>query len=162
MTKPADIRQYALSFLQLSREFLLEDGDLDPVAFIITADEQFLRPLELRNETEKLACCKKIAEEARSRVALAIVTVFLARSKDYSQENFSQETYSWGDLQESDSDRCILVTVSGPGVKNWAVVLPFSSKGKKIIFRKMIEFADGVDLGLFPGWSDQITNPRVP
>ncbi|HET8891881.1 MAG TPA: hypothetical protein VFQ41_23485 [Candidatus Angelobacter sp.] len=160
MTKPADIRRYALSLLELSRKFLLADGDLDPVAFIITADEQLLRPLELRNETEKLTCCKKIAE-ARSRVAIAIVTVFLARSKDYGQENFSQETYSWGDLQDSDSERCILVTVSGPGIKNWAVALPFNSKGKKIVFQKIIEFADGVDLGLFPDWSDQVTNPRV-
>jgi len=161
VTKSADIRQYALSLLELSRKFFLEDGDLDPVAFIITTDEQLLRPLELRNETEKLICCKKIAEEARSRVALAIVTVFLARSKDYAQENFSQETYLWGDLQDLDNERCILVTVSGPGIKNWAVALPFNSKGKKIVFKKIIEFADGVDLGLFPGWSDQVMNPRV-
>ena len=150
-----------MALLELSRKFLLEDGGLDPVAFIITNDEQLLRPLELRNETEKLECCKKIVDEARNRVALAIVTVFLARLKDYGQENFSQEIYAWGDLQDSDSERCILVTASGPGIKNWAVVLPFNSKGKKIIFQKIIEFADGVDLGLFPGWSDQITNPRI-
>jgi len=48
-----------------------------------------------------------------------------------------------------------------PRVKNWAAALPFNTKGKKILFQKMIEFTDGIDLGLFPGWSDQITNPKV-
>ena len=95
MIKPADIRQYALSILELSRKFFLEDGDLDPVAFIVTADEELLRPLELRTEAEKLECCQKIVQEARSRLALAIVAVFLARSKDFDRAAFSEETYSW-------------------------------------------------------------------
>jgi len=43
--KNLDIRQHALNLLKLSKKFFLEDGDLDPTAFIITADEQLLRPI---------------------------------------------------------------------------------------------------------------------
>ena len=161
MSSQADIKQYALGLLDLAKRFLLEDGDLDAAAFIITPDDQILRPLELQDEITKLACCTRIIEDARSKGALAIVTVFLARSKDFNQNSFSQDTYQWGDIQSTDNERCILITVSGPGIKNWAAALPFSGHGKKFDFRKIIEFADGVDLGLFPGWSDQITNPRV-
>lgn len=161
MNKQADIKQYALGLLDLAKRFLLEDGDLDAGAFIVAADDQILRPLELQDETTKLACCTRIVEEARSKGALAIVTVFLARSKDFNQNSFLQDTYQWGDIQTTDNERCILITVSGPGIKNWAAALPFSNDGKTFDFREIIEFADGVDLGLFPGWSEQIKNPRV-
>jgi hypothetical protein len=160
MGQQADLKRYALSLLDLSKQFLLEDGDLDPVAFIITADDQLLRPLDLEDEGAKLESCKKIVDEARRRKALAIVTVFLARSKDFEKGDFVQEAYSWGEIQDADSERCILVTLSGPGIKNWAVALPFGRDNGKIAFRKQAEFTDGVDLGFFPGWSE-VTSPRA-
>lgn len=156
-----DIRRHALKVLRLSRKFLLEDGDLDPTAFIITADEQLLRPIELEDEASKVQSCARIVDEARRRRALAIVTVFLARSKDFDHEDFSNEDYIWGDIQDASSDRCILVTLSGPGIKNWAAALPFRTVSGKTVFGKRIEFAQGVDIGLFPGWSEQISDPKV-
>ncbi|HEY6184000.1 MAG TPA: hypothetical protein VIW67_17260 [Terriglobales bacterium] len=161
MVQQADVKQHALALLDLSKRFLREDGGLDPVAFLITADEQLLRPLELQDEAAKIKSCNEIVDEARRRHALAIITIFLARSKEFESEDFYEEAYSWGDLQELGADRCILVTISGPGVKNWAAALTFNEKGKEIIFEKIAEFADGVDLGLFPGWSDQISTPKV-
>jgi hypothetical protein len=159
--KSVDIRRYALSILRLSKKFLSEDGDLDPTAFIITADDQLLRPIELQDESRKLESCTKIVDEARQKKALAIITVFLARSKDFDKEEFDQEAYSWGDIQDSGSERCILVTLSGPGIKDWATALPFQTVNGKAVFRKRIEFNDGVDLGLFPGWAGQVTSPRA-
>jgi hypothetical protein len=153
-----DIRQHALNLLKLSKKFFLEDGDLDPTAFIITADEQLFRPMDLQNETGKMESCAKIVDEARRLNALAIVTVFLARSKDFDREDFTKDVYSWGDVQEASLDRSILVTLSGPGIKNWAVALPFRSVNGKVVFGKRVEFKHGVDLGLFPGWSEQITS----
>jgi|ERR1051326_2548577 hypothetical protein len=161
MILQADLKQHALSLLDLSKRFLFEDGDLDPVAFIITADAQLLRPLELQDETSKIESCKLIVDEARRRRALAIVTIFLAQSKHFNQDEFSAESYSWGDIQASGGQRCILVTISGPGIKNWASAVPFTEQEKMIKFQKTIEFRDGVDLGLFPGWSDQTTTPRI-
>jgi hypothetical protein len=37
----------------------------------------------------------------------------------------------------------------------------FERQGKKVKFCKQVEFSDGVDIGLFPGWSDQITTPPI-
>src|SRR5205809_4518121 len=148
--KNVDMKQYAMSLLKLSKKFFLEDGDLDPTAVIITADEQLLRPIELQDEVSKIESCTKIVDEARRQNALAIITVFLARSNDFDREDFAKEVYSWGDVQEGSSDRSILVTLSGPGIKNWVVALPFRSVNGKVIFRKPVEFEHGVDLGLFP------------
>jgi hypothetical protein len=156
-----EIRRHALNLLKLSKKFFLEDGDLDPTAFIFTAEEQLLRPIELHDEASKIESCTKIIDEARRQNALAIVTVFLARSKNFDKGDFDQEDYSWGDTQQSNSDRNILLTLSGPGIKNWAVALPFKMVNGKVVFRKRVEFKRGVDLGLFPGWSEQITSPRV-
>ena len=156
-----DLRQHALNLLKLSKKFLSEDGDLDATAFIITADDQLLRPIDLQEESRKLESCKKIVEEARQQHAIAIVTIFLARFKDFDHEDFVAEAYSWGDIQDGSSERCVLVTVSGPGVKNWAAAVPFRLASGRIVFRDRVEFTDGVDLGLFPGWADQIGKPRV-
>ncbi len=103
---------------------------------------------------------KKIVDEARQQRALAIITIFLARSADFSEIDFDQESYCWGDIQQS-TERSILVTVSSPGVRNWAAALPFRSTSGRIVFRDLVEFGQGVDLGLFPGWSEQITDPRA-
>jgi len=67
--KSADLRRYALNLLKLSKKFLLEDGDLDPTAFILTADDQLLRPIELNDESGKLESCMKIVDEARRKNA---------------------------------------------------------------------------------------------
>jgi hypothetical protein len=161
MAKSTDLKQHALALLDMSKRFLFEDSDLDPIALIITPNEQLLRPLELQNEVEKLECCKKIVDEARTQRALAIVTIFLARMKDFEQQNFSSDTYSWGNIQGFSDERCILITISGPGIRNWAAMLPFMDRDAKIVFGEIVEFSEGVDLGLFPGWSDQVTSPRV-
>lgn len=139
----------------------MEDGDLDSIAFIITADDQLLRPIELQDESSKIESCMKIIDEARRRKALAIITVFLARFEDFARKDFAQEGYSWGDFQNSNSERCILMTLSGPGIKNWTTALPFRKTNGKVVFHKRVEFTEGVDLGLFPGWSEQITSPKA-
>lgn len=158
--KSADLKQHALELLELSRKFLAEDGDLDSNAFIVTADDQFVRPIELQDESAKIVSCKKIVGEARRKKALAIITIFLARSEDFGEKGFDQESYSWGDIQDNSTDTSILVTVSGPGVKNWAAALPFRNVEGKIVFRDLVEYGEGVDLGLFPGWAEQIASPK--
>lgn len=157
--KSADLRHHALELLELSKGFLAEDGDLDPTAFIVTADDQLLRPIELHDETAKIESCKMIVDEARQQKALAIITVFLARSRNAGEMDFEQETYSWGDIQDTSAERSILVTISGPGIQNWAAALPFRDINGKIVFRDLAEYGDGVDLGIFPGWSEQTTRP---
>jgi len=155
-----DLKQHALNLLELSREFLSKDGDLDSTAFIITADDQLLREIDLRDESRKLESCIKIVDEARRQNALAIITIFLARFKDFASEDFNSDAYCWGDLQQEGSERCILVTLSGPGIKNWAVALPFKTERGRIVFQQQSEFTN-LDLGLFPGWSEPVTHPRV-
>lgn len=161
MTRDADLRQHALELLEQAKKFLEADGELDPTAFIITRNDQVPRPIGLRDEASKVRSCKKILNEARKLHARAIITLLIARSKDFDHEKFEEETYSWGDLQRQGAERCILLTLSGPGIKNWVIAVPFVRRAEKVNFGKEVEFGKGVDIGLFPGWSDQIGDPRV-
>ena len=61
--KSADLKQHALKLLEMSKKFLAEDGDLDPTAFIITVDEQLLRPIEVQDEASKIESCTKIIDD---------------------------------------------------------------------------------------------------
>jgi hypothetical protein len=156
-----DLKTHALNILKMSKQFLSEDGDLDPTAFIITADDQLLRPIDLQDEASKIESCTKIVDEARRQKALAIITVFLTRSKDFDHEDFARDDYSWGDIQNDSSERSILLTLSGPGIKSWATALPFRSTDGKLAFGDRVEYAEGVDLGLFPGWPESMTSPKA-
>lgn len=157
-----DLRQHALNILELSKRFLLEDRDLDPVAFIITADEQLLRPIELQDETAKLESLSNITSEARERHALAIITVFLARSKEFTQQPFIEEAYTWGDLEfDYSTQRCILLTLSGPGIKNWTVTVNFAFEGQSIVLKEQIESSEGVAIGFLPDWPEQAIAPKT-
>jgi len=147
-----DLKTHALNILKMSKQFLSEDGDLDPTAFIITDDDQLLRPIDLRDEASKIESCTKIVDEARRQKALAIITVFLTRSKDFDHEDFAQDDYSWGDIQNDSPERSILLTLSGPGIKSWATALPFRSTDGKFTFGDGVEYEEGVDLGLLPDW----------
>lgn len=161
MTAITDLRQHALALLELAKKFLVEDGDLDPVAFIIAAGQQFRRPIELQDEESKVESCRKIVDEARQRNALAVITIFIARSKEYAENDFLTENYSWGDLQQDHTERCILLTLSGPKIKNWAVEVFFESKGDKIILKNQVEYLEGVTVGFLPGWSEESTEPSA-
>lgn len=157
----ADLKTYGLNILQMSRQFLEEDGDLDPTAFIITADDQLLRGIDFQDEDSKTVSCAAIVSEARRLNALAIITVFIARSNDFRNEGFAQEDFVAGDILNNSSARSILLTLSGPGIKNWATSLPFRDSGGKLSFDERAEYAEGVDLGLFPGWSEPMNGTEV-
>ena len=90
MTRDADLRQHALELLEQAKKFLEEDGELDPTAFIITRNDQVLRPIGLRDKASKVRSCKKILNEARKLHARAIITLFIARSKDFDHEKFGK------------------------------------------------------------------------
>ena len=152
-----NLKSYALSVLGLSKKFLVEDGDLDPTAFIITADDQLLRPMDLRDEVSKLESSSMIVSEAKAKNALAIVAIFIARSKDLGGDELELGGYSSGDIQSGSIERSILLTISGPGIRNWAISVPFRTVDDKILFSDEVEYSQGLEIGLFSGWSDQST-----
>ena len=147
------LRNYAFSILALSRKFLAEDGDLDPTAFIVTEGEQLVRPLDFSSEIEKAESCAEISAEASAHDAVAIVTSFLARASEFPAGDFDPAGYSWGQLQDRSYEESILITLSGPSVANWAVSLPFARVNGEIVFGNEVEYTEGLQLGLFPGWS---------
>src|SRR6185312_8501901 len=145
MSQSLDITKYALELLELSKKFLAEDGTLDPTAFIISNwGEPLLRPIDLEGEERKTDSLQKIIHEAQETGALAIITIFVARSQPFGHEQFEEETYLWGEFQEGDAPRSILMTVSGPAISSWAVSVPFREENGHVSFSSKEEMADGV------------------
>ncbi|HEY6253536.1 MAG TPA: hypothetical protein VI685_26555, partial [Candidatus Angelobacter sp.] len=90
-----------------------------------------------------------------------VITIFIARSREYEENDFAEENYSWGDLQQEGAQRCILLTLSGPNIKSWVLEVFFESKDGRIVLKDQVEHTEGVTLGLLPGWSEEDTEPRV-
>jgi hypothetical protein len=160
LSEHLDIKGYALELLELSKKFLAEDRTLDPTAFIVTkSGEPVLRPMNLEDEEHKADSTEKIIREAKEHEALAIITIFIARSKEFADEDFDEQSYFWGKLEQEGAPRNILLTLSGPAITNWAVTVPFQEKNNKIVFSQQHEIAEGVVLSLLPGWASENIRP---
>ncbi len=147
------LKDLALGLLELSKKFLKEDRCLDPMAFVVIEGDHFPRPLDFHDEGRKMASCKRVLEEARAKNAIAIITIFTARSKEFAGKVFDENVYSWGKLQSEGRPRCILLTVSGPNIHGWALEVPFEEEDDAVVLGEAKEYdPEEVILGLFPGW----------
>jgi hypothetical protein len=63
----------------------------------------------------------------KSRNATAITTINTGREKDIEDEK-QLNTYWWGQLESENQPRCLLLTISGPGIEPLSMSLPFSAK----------------------------------
>lgn len=150
------LRGLALGLLELSRSFLEEDKSLDPTAFIVTQKEHIPRPLDFQDETRKKESCRRIEEEAHEKCAEAIVTIFTARGKEFRGKAFDKQRYFGGKFESEGHPRCILLTVTGPKIRGWAVEVPFEQEDNKLVWGEPKEYnQEAVELGLFSNWPSE-------
>ena len=98
----------------------------------------------------KHAAYSAIVERAKANQAVLIITVNRARTAK-ATENRTLETYEWGDLKSGNSDPCILLTASGPGLQSCSLEIPFSILGAEVSFGKPGWMFD-LELNLLPDW----------
>ncbi len=152
-----DLKQFVRQVLDVAKGNLSQDGFLIPVAFLITPEGIFAVPVQFENPEQKERAYREVVEEAKRRKSLAIVTLNDARySTDASKEFL--ECYYQGKLAEERSPECIVMTVSGPGVANWNLTLPYQRTEKGIVFGQIQE-NDEVQINLLGSWASDLTNP---
>ena len=152
-----DLKQFVRQVLDVAKENLSRDGFLIPVAFLVTPEGIFAVPVQFENPEQKERAYREVVEEAKRRMALAIVTLNDARySANAGKETL--EGYYQGKLAEERAPECIVMTVSGPGVASWNLTLPYQRAEEGIVFGEVQE-NDEVQINLLAGWASDLTNP---
>ena len=152
-----NLREFAFSVLEIARENLERDGELLPTVFFVTRDSIECAPVNFADHDEKTRVYSAVIEKAKGQGAVALITVnngFMLDDFDTDQ----LESYYPGKLAAEGSSECIMLTVSGPGVQTWQVILPYERNVDQIQFGEISEEFGG-ELGLLEGWASD--NPKV-
>jgi hypothetical protein len=136
------LKPYARQALETAKEDLRRDGYLIPVAFIVLDNEILDFNIQFEGHERKPLVYAKLVEIAKTKNALAIITL-----------NDANVTDSPGREPTAEFSReCIYLTVSGPAIRTWTVSVPYRRIGSEIIFGKETESSTDI-LNLLPEWT---------
>jgi hypothetical protein len=157
-TPEFELKDFALGVLEIAKENLQRDGELVPTAFLITSDQIQCMPVNFAGHEEKLAVYGELVKAARAANAVALITVNDAFMSNKAGRD-AVESYYPGKLEAGKSPECIVLTVSGPGIKNWSVDVPYKRNETRIEFGEATEQTGG-DIGFLEGWAAE-PEPKV-
>jgi hypothetical protein len=153
-----DLREFASGVLEIARENLARDGELVGTAFVISDELIQCGAVEFSDHNEKASIYDALVRLAGAQNAVALVTcndAFMSNDAGAA----AVEAYYPGKLAAERAGECIMVTVSGPGILNWSLELPYErGEDGEIRFGELVEESGG-QLGLLEGWASQ--EPRV-
>ena len=116
----------------------------------MTPARRYYEEAEFDSEAEKDALYEAIVARAKAESAIAIITINAAREKDVEAES-ELDSYQWGQLAAEDRPRCLLLTLSGPGIGSFSISLPFSAKNGELVLGKQTDFEPTI-VNLLPNW----------
>lgn len=144
-----DLKEYAYQILEIAKQNLRKDGALFPVAFLVTGEQLLATPLNFTGLEEKEQAYAALVAEAREMNALAIITLNDAHYEPLDAPY--REPVRPGQLAEEGAPECILLTVSGPGMENWEIILPYQRTAEGIAFAEPQEITGG-QIALLGEW----------
>lgn len=147
-----DLKALAYELLHEAQQSLRTDGHLNPVAVVITADENLIFELEFESEEEREEIYGEMMDVAREKSAAAIVTVNDVYLDD-SGNAARLEGEGWGTLGEG-AHEAIMVTVSGGGFETWSLWGPYIIRGGEFLFQPAREALNpGGEVDLLGDWT---------
>ena len=147
-----DLKALAYELLREAQQSLQEQGHLNPVAVVITPDENLIFDLEFESEEEREEIYAEMMDVARERNAAAIITVNDVYVDD-SGAAPRLEGEGWGALEES-AREAIMVTVSGGGFETWSLAGPYFRRGEHLVFQPSRESLNpGGEVELLGDWT---------
>ena len=102
------------------------------------------------DETSKTEAYAELVTSAKRDEASLIITV----NDAYGGGRVSADAlakYKWGDWNSSNSDRCILLTASGPGLKSYGAEVTYTLVDDDVIFSEMVPLTT-LEINLLPDW----------
>jgi hypothetical protein len=147
-----DLKALAYELLHEARQSLQTEGHLNPVAVVITPNENLIFDLEFESEEEREDLYAEMMDVAREKNAAAIVTVNDVYLDD-SGEPARLHGEGWGALAES-AKEAIMVTVSGSGFETWSLACPYFLRGDQVVFQPSREASNpGGEVDLLGDWT---------
>jgi hypothetical protein len=147
-----DVKALMFTLLERQKEYVREDLAEYSCAMvaIFTADNQsYIAFPKFEDEATKIAEYGAIVERAKSENAVLIVTVNHAFSRT-GTPTLDLDEYRWGDFNETNAKRCILLTASGPGLKSCSLELRYVIADGGVIFSDSDIFES--EVYMLPDW----------
>jgi hypothetical protein len=156
LSEDFDLREFALGVLSIAKENLARDYELIPTAFAITENEIQCYSVSFEDHFVKSDAYRKLVELAKTQNAVALITCNDAFWSDSAGPDFVEGYYP-GRLAAENAKECIMLTVSGPGIKTWSAEIPYKRIGVTLEFGDVREESGG-ELDLLEGWvsTDQV------
>ncbi|HEY6274174.1 MAG TPA: hypothetical protein VIX19_19500 [Terriglobales bacterium] len=147
-----DLKALAYELLHEAQQSLLEQGHLNPVAVVITGEENLIFDLEFETEEERQEIYAEMMDIAKENNAAAIITVNDVYLDDFTA-TARLEGQGWGALGDS-SHEAIMVTVSGGGFETWSLWGPYFSRGGQLVLQPSRESLNpGGEVDLLGDWT---------
>ena len=151
-----NLKHYALKALETAKEDLRRDKHLVPVAFVVTDSDVFDFTLDFEDAEQKASVYAELVEIAKQKGGRAIITINDANVRNPVRSDSEHRTN--GKVSPRETQECIYLAVSGPGIQTWTTCLPYERIGNEIVFGNQNETLDDI-LNLLPGWPTK--QPRV-
>jgi hypothetical protein len=147
-----DLKALAYELLHEAQQSLQLEGHLNPVAVVITPNENLIFDIEFENDEEREEIYAEMMDVAKEQNALAIVTVNDVYLDD-SGSPVQLHGEGWGDLAES-ANEAVVITVSGSGFETWSLVCAYFRRGEQIVFQPSREALNpGGEVDLLGDWT---------
>jgi hypothetical protein len=147
-----DLRALAYELLHEAQKSLQSEGHLNPVAVVITSNENLIFDLEFESDDEREELYAEMMDVAQEKNAAAILTVNDVYLDD-SGEPARLHGEGWGALAES-AKEAIIVTISGGGFETWSLACPYFPRGDQIVFQPSREASNpGGEVDLLGDWT---------
>jgi hypothetical protein len=144
-----NLRHYSLKALETAKEDLRRDKHLVPVAFVVTDNDVFDFSLDFEDAEQKASVYEELVQIATKKGARAIITINDAIVRN--PERSDSDLHGGERVTQEQTQECIYLAVSGPGIQTWTICLPYERNGSEIVFGNPSETLDDI-LNLLPGW----------
>jgi hypothetical protein len=134
--------------LEIAKENLTNDGELQSCAFVLTSEEIHCCEINFADHDEKEFEYMKLVAYAREKVALAIISL----NDAYVGKPEDAGGYYPGKLQELNRQECIHVCLAGPDLENWSIEVPYVRREGRMQFDPPQEFAGG-EISFLQDWA---------
>jgi hypothetical protein len=142
-----DVKEFASGLLERARENLQQDGYVQSAVFLVTGTEVQCYSVSFSGYVEKEATYDEVVQRARELNAQAIVTL----NDAFTGDKYAAD-YEWGQIAKNPKGECLFVTVSGPGLENWAKEIEYRRGPDEIVFSPSAEERNTF-IGMLGDWS---------
>ena len=154
-------QEFASKLLNHAQELLARDGSLASAAFLITEREIHCYEVSFKDHEQKRKIYDELIVLARLENAVAVVTLNDAYTTwDATPEELKKyENYYPGLLQKEKCPECIFMTITGPGLLNETLTIPYLHVEGEICFGELKDETGG-EVGLLEGWAEKSTKKQ--